>query len=170
MTTEQAIVLGFIAAAFVFGWLARAMTEWASRSRRRAKATAKLTERVESAADESRRELERAIRAYHATVARHLGDDGVEQGSADGTLDTLAQALYALALAVGHASSEVQQDLPLAARLRQTGSELRTLAQEVLAYSTQPDPVPNGMFDRLEQQLTTAVSTLLVPATEARPA
>jgi hypothetical protein len=169
MTTEQGIVLGFIAAAFVFGWLARVLTEWASRSRRRNEAVVMLTDRVESAADESRRELERAIRAYHATVASHLSDNAADAGQGDGSLETLAHALYALALAVGHASGAVQQDLPLAGQLRQTGSELRSLAEDVMAYSSQPE-VPNGVFDRLEQQLTSAASTLLVPATAARPA
>jgi NAD(P)-dependent dehydrogenase (short-subunit alcohol dehydrogenase family) len=157
MTTEQGIVFGFIAAAFLFGWLARAGTEWATRSRRRAEAADKLAERVESAADESRRELERAIRAYHATV------------SDKGTLESLAQALYALALAVGHASGEVEHDLPLAGRLRQTGEELRNLAQDVMTYSSAPQ-IPTGVLDQLEQLLGSAVSTLLVPATEGRPA
>jgi hypothetical protein len=157
MTTEQAIVFGFIAAAFLFGWLARAGMEWASRSRRRSEAADRLSERVESAAEETRRELERAIRAYHATVSR------------EGTLDSLAHALYALALAVGHASDEVEQDLPLAERLRKTGAELRVLAEDVMAASTAPE-VPTGVLDRLEQELGSAVSTLLVPATAARPA
>ena len=104
----------------------------------------------------TRAELEHAIRAYHATV------------SDAGTLENLAQALYALALAVGHASGEVDQALPLANRLRQTGEELRALAQDVMVYSTAQE-VPTGLLDRLEQQLGSAVSALLVPATEARP-
>ena len=157
MTTEQAIVFGFIAAAFLFGWLARAGMEWAGRSKRRAEASERLTERVDSAAEESRRELERAIRAYHATVSQ------------EGTLDSLAHALYALALAVGHASDEVEHDLLLAERLRETGAELRALAQDVIAAPTAPE-IPSGVLDRLEQELGSAVSTLLVPPTAARPA
>ncbi len=157
MTTEQAIVFGFIAAAFLFGWVARAGMEWSSRSRRRSEASDRLSERVDGAAEETRRELERAIRAYHATVSR------------EGTLDSLAYALYALALAVGHASDEVEQDLPLAERLRKTGVELRALAEDVMAASAAPE-VPTGVLDRLEQELGSAVSTLLVPATAARPA
>jgi hypothetical protein len=155
MTTEQAIVFGFIATAFLFGWLARAGMEWASRARRRADAADKLSARVETAAEESRRELERAIRAYHATV------------SEKGTLENLAEALYALALAVGHASGEVDPSLPLANQLRRTGAELRGLALDVMAYSTAQE-VPIGLLDRLEQELGSAVSTLLVPATGAR--
>jgi hypothetical protein len=71
-------------------------------------------------------------------------------------------------LAVSHASGEVDPELPLAEQLRETGSELRSLAQDVVAYSAEPD-VPNRVFDRLEQELISAASTLLVPTAE-RPA
>jgi hypothetical protein len=78
VTREQLIVLSFIAAAFVAGWVARALTGLAAgKSRKRGEVGSGrppglIDERFEDALEESRRGIDRAIRAYHATVIRAL--------------------------------------------------------------------------------------------------
>jgi hypothetical protein len=169
VTTEQLIVLGFIAAAFLAGWLAHVVTAWAGRSRARAKVASVLSApaaRFEDAAHESRQELDRTIRAYNAAVGLSLKDDDSQADAGKGALEILAHALYALALAIGHASDEVEQGHPLAAELRESGAELRRLAQDVMLYTSEPE-VPNGVLDQLEQQLMSAASALL-PRSESQ--
>jgi hypothetical protein len=165
VTTEQLIVMGFIAGAFVIGWLARASIEWAGRRRRRTQAEVTLSAGVprhEELASDTREELDRAIRAYNAAVGLQLkdGESSIESGK--GALEILASSLYALSLSVRHASTEVSQDHPLARTLRDSGSELRRLAQDVLLYTSEPE-VPNGVLDQLEQELMSAASVLLTP-------
>jgi len=113
--------------------------------------------RFERAVGNSRRELERTIRAYHATVSSVLEDGGAEPPG-ESKLETLARALSALASAVDHASSELEEGDPLAARLRASGFELRELAFDVLLHS-QRDELPT-VFDELEQNLISAASTI----------
>ena len=70
MTKEQWIIVGFLAAAFVAGWLARSLSGW--RDRRRGDAgppAVVLDEDLERAVDATRAELDRAIRSYMAALA-----------------------------------------------------------------------------------------------------
>jgi hypothetical protein len=69
LTREQLIVLGFLVAAFVAGWVARALI--AARDRRGRSALP--DERVERSLDRSRRELQRAIDAYQTAVGGTSG-------------------------------------------------------------------------------------------------
>jgi hypothetical protein len=112
----------------------------------------------ERAVGDSRRKLERAIRAYHATVSSAL-EDGDGDRPREPQLEILARALSALASAVDHAATELDANDPLAARLRASGLELRELALDVLAHS-QREELPT-VFDDLEQNLISAASTIL---------
>lgn len=72
MTSEQLIVLGVLAAAFVAGWTVRAVI--ARLDRRSAPAAGAPPEAaVERAVEETRRELDGAIRKYLSTVAFSIG-------------------------------------------------------------------------------------------------
>jgi hypothetical protein len=172
VTNEQIIILALFAAAFLAGWVTHALTAAASR-RLRAPApsnrnalvpvtlAAPTADRFEAAVDESRRELERAIRAYHTTVTLSL-EDGGPASSPPTSLDVLVRALAALSIAVEHASRELEGDNALATKLHATGSELRLLAQEVLLHEADAE-LPPTIFDRLEQHLTTAAAVILAP-------
>jgi hypothetical protein len=73
VTREQLIVVGFIAGAFVAGWLVRALTGDRGRDRPGPGGQlGPLDEQLHSALEESWGALERALRAYHATVALAL--------------------------------------------------------------------------------------------------
>lgn len=191
MTNEQIIVLALFAAAFLAGWVTHALTAAASRRLRAPApivrigaaeaADAAFDVRFKAAVDESRRELERAIRAYHTTVTLSLDGDGngkangkaygKEHGKEHGkaasspptSLDVLVRALAALSIAVEHASRELEGDDALATKLHATGSELRLLAQEVLLHEADAE-LPPTIFDRLEQHLTSAAAVILAPA------
>ena len=180
MTTEQAIILAFLAAAFVAGWIARALV---GAVRREAGPAGREPEAIvpaprseeavhspppESAVPfpiprgavlESRHELARAIRAYHAAVVRTLRN-GKYEGSGESTLEALAGALVALSRAVDHASAEMEGAHPLTERLQSTGVELRRLADDVMRHSRERE-VPAGVLDQLEQHLISAASMLL---------
>jgi hypothetical protein len=115
-------------------------------------------DRFERAVGDSKRELERAIRAYHATVSSVL-EDGDAGSPGERKLEILARALSALASAVDHASGELDEGDPLAARLRASGLELRELALDVLVRS-QREELPT-VFDELERNLISAATTIL---------
>ena len=69
MTEEQLIVLGFLVAAFVVGWLARALIGRRD-GRAQAAAPAEVSrEQLEQAVEATRKELDRAIRSHVAAVA-----------------------------------------------------------------------------------------------------
>jgi hypothetical protein len=78
VTREQLIVLGFIAAAFVAGWVTRALTGLAVRGRRNPEEARTdrrpglLDARLEDALEKDSRRIDRAIRAYHDTVVHAL--------------------------------------------------------------------------------------------------
>jgi hypothetical protein len=91
VTREQIIVLGFIAAAFLAGWVARALIGLAAR--RRADRHALLDERLEGSFDERRRELDRALQAYHGTVARALGGRDAVDADEAGPATDVGEAL-----------------------------------------------------------------------------
>ena len=181
MTNEQIIVLALFAGAFLAGWVTHALTAAASRRLRAPAPTVRIGAaeaadaafdvRFKAAVDESRRELERAIRAYHTTVTLSLDGDGNGNGKEHGkaasspatSLDVLVRALAALSIAVEHASRELEGDDTLATKLHATGSELRLLAQEVLLHEADAE-LPPTIFDRLEQHLTSAAAVILAPA------
>jgi hypothetical protein len=122
----------------------------------------------EHAVGDSRRELGRAIRVYHATVSSALEDGGAERPG-ESKLEILARALLALAGAVDHAATELDEADALAARLRVNGLELRELALDVLVHS-QKDELPS-VFDELEQNLiSTAAAILSTPRRQPQPA
>jgi hypothetical protein len=82
VTREQLIVLAFIAAAFVVGWLTRALTGLAVEKRRDRKEALTggrpwlFDQRFKDALERDRRRIERAVRTYHETVVRALtGED-----------------------------------------------------------------------------------------------
>jgi hypothetical protein len=170
VTSEQAIVLGFIAAAFVVGWLTGALIGRGSKQASPPDAgSIQVPEgvqallpavRLQGAVDESRRELDRAIRAYHAAIALWLEDGRARELVGEETLAALARSVYALAMAVGHAAEELAFDDPRADALRESGSDLRRLAEDVMLGSAERED-PAGVFDRLEQQLMTAASAIL---------
>ena len=74
MTEEQLIVLGFLAAAFVVGWLARALIGRRDRDRSGTEpaAAAVTEEQLRRAVEATRQELDRAIRSHVAAVALSL--------------------------------------------------------------------------------------------------
>ena len=74
MTEEQLIVLGFLAAAFVAGWLARALIGRRDRDRSATEpaAAAVTEEQLLRAVETTRQELDRAIRSHVAAVALSL--------------------------------------------------------------------------------------------------
>jgi hypothetical protein len=114
--------------------------------------------RFELAVGTTRRELERTIRAYHATVSSTLENGGVH-GPREAKLETLARALLALASAIDRASSELDGSDPIAPTLRASGLELRELALDVLVHA-QEEELPT-VFDELEQHLISAASAIL---------
>jgi hypothetical protein len=74
VTEEQLIVLGFLAAAFVVGWLARALIGRRDRVRPGTEpaAAAVTEEQLRRAVEATRQELDRAIRSHVAAVALSL--------------------------------------------------------------------------------------------------
>jgi hypothetical protein len=123
-------------------------------------------DRLARAVGDSRRELGRAIRAYHATVSSALERGGPERPR-ESELEALARALSALASAVDHAATELDERDSLAVRLSATSLDLRELALDVLARS-QREELPT-VFDELEQNLIAAASAIL-STTHPQPA
>jgi len=84
VTREQWIVIGFLAAAFVAGWLARALLGRRDRKPPDGRPPAVvLDEHLERAVEATRKELDRAIRSHFAAVAVSLRakDPGGTQGN-----------------------------------------------------------------------------------------
>jgi hypothetical protein len=118
-------------------------------------------DRFERAISDGKRQLKRAIRAYHTTVSRTLA--GAEMNnSGKSQLETLARSLSALAGAVDYAVTELDERDPLAARLRTSSLELRELALDVVAHSRREELAT--IFDELEQNLISVASTILSTA------
>jgi hypothetical protein len=69
LTEEQLIVLGFLAAAFAVGWLARALIGRRERRDRSAAPAEVSPEHLQQAVEATRKELDRAIRSHVAAVA-----------------------------------------------------------------------------------------------------
>jgi hypothetical protein len=73
VTKEQLIVIGFLAAAFVTGWLARALIARGDRGPVGRQSAAVLSdEDLERAVEATRKELDRAVRSHVAAVALSL--------------------------------------------------------------------------------------------------
>jgi hypothetical protein len=192
VTTEQLIILGFLALAFLAGWIARAlvgrvvsrlgqgaasgheaMVEAADATQKLAPAHVPesplpVARDFKTAVRLSRDELARAVRAYHAAVIRTFrgGDDGQ---SGQSSLEALSVALVSLARAVDHEARALGAEQALTARLQSTGVELRRLADDVMRHSRQQD-VPAGVFDQLEQHLISTASMILEPGRLQRQA
>ena len=98
MTREQMIVLGFFVAAFVAGWLARALIgrrdrQHAVGQEERAPAPV-LDERIDRALDASREQLDRAIRSYVSNLVFSLTGRAAPDGARpDGLVDEVSAAL-----------------------------------------------------------------------------
>jgi hypothetical protein len=191
VTTEQLIILGFLAAAFVAGWIAHALVGTA-RARtgspgglppmspgpafrlpnvgfeerlrvdrrdalRSAAIDAPPARGFEGATRDSREELARANRAYHAAVVGSLRDEDGRSGQA--VFEVLATALAALSGAVDHASGELDPFDPVAGKLRGTAADLRRLADDVMRHARERE-LPTPILDRLEQHLISAASVI----------
>jgi hypothetical protein len=81
VTTEQTIVLGVLAAAFVAGWGVRALIGHLDRKSETSEAP--IEEGVDRAVEESRQDLDRAIRSYVSALATSISDPApaAEQGA-----------------------------------------------------------------------------------------
>jgi hypothetical protein len=174
MTTEQIIILAFLAAAFLAGWAVRSLVELARR-RDVGPAAAELPSSsgdgavdangargVETNGDrrahaDVRDQVRRAIRAYHGAIVHSLpnGDESIA-GARD--LERLAGALVALSRAVGQSAEELRGNESLRARLERLAGELRTLGDEVMVHARGAE-LPPSVLDRLEQHLISAAST-----------
>jgi hypothetical protein len=183
VTTEQLIILGFLALAFLAGWIARALVgrvvsrlsskepvaapesasheTTASASHGTSEIAPTSARDFKSAVRLSRDELARAVRAYHAAVVRTFRN-GADQRSGQSSLEALSVALVSLARAVDHEARALGPEQELTARLQSTGSELRRLADDVMQHSQRE--LPAGVFDQLEQHLISAASMILEPA------
>jgi hypothetical protein len=185
LTTEQIIILGFLALAFLAGWVARALVGGARHGRGYEPVTvanepesvqvasepepAPAAKSFEVAVHQSRDELGRAIRAYHSAVVRTLRN-GSGRDSGQESLEVLSGALVALSRAVDHESRVLEAEHPLTERLQRTGVELRRLADDVMRHSREQE-LPAGVFDQLEQHLISAASMILTPSRlQAHPA
>jgi hypothetical protein len=177
VTTEQLIILGFLALAFLAGWIARALVgRVVSRLSQKepvpvpvpapAPAPARgspipAKREIKAAVRLSRDELTRAVRAYHAAVVRTFRN-GADGQSGQSSLEALSVALVSLAGAVDHEARALGPEQELTARLQSTGSELRRLADDVMQHSQRE--LPAGVFDQLEQHLISAASMILEPS------
>jgi MoxR-like ATPase len=172
LTTEQLIILGFLALAFLAGWIARALVgRVVNRLSPKGPVPAPASERSEIAPPDardfkaavrlSRDELARAVRAYHAAVVRTFRN-GADGQSGQSSLEALSVALVSLARAVDHEARALGPEQELTARLQSTGSELRRLADDVMQHSQRE--LPAGVFDQLEQHLISAASMILEPS------
>jgi hypothetical protein len=182
MTTEQGIILGFLAAAFVAGWIAHALLVWARSSREQVRTVAPTVDEVprtvykapptvdevpqlhssqprfEHAVHGSRDELARATRAYHAAVVGSLEANG--RAADKSAFEALAGSLLALARSVDHASQKLDAQHPLRLKLHRMGDDLRRLADDVTRHSRERE-IPAPVFDRLEQHLFSAAAMIL---------
>jgi hypothetical protein len=69
VTKEQWIIVGLLAAAFVAGWVARAVSGRRDRSQRGAETPVVFDQHLERAVEATRKELDRAIRSHLAALA-----------------------------------------------------------------------------------------------------
>ena len=94
MTKEQWIVVGFLAAAFVAGWVARSLSGWRERRRGHPDPPAVvLDEDLEQAVDATRAELDRAIRSYMAALALTVRGGQEERPAAEPLAEEVSAAL-----------------------------------------------------------------------------
>jgi hypothetical protein len=94
VTKEQWIIVGFLAAAFVAGWLARSLSGW--RERRRGGSdlpTMVLDEDLQRSVDATRAELDRAIRSYMAALAVSVRARETEPAEPDSLTAEVSAAL-----------------------------------------------------------------------------
>jgi hypothetical protein len=95
VTKEQWIIIGFLAAAFVAGWLARALTGRRDRSPSTGPQSPAvvLEEDLERAVEATRKELDRAIRSYSAALALLIRARDPGKAQADPLADEVSVAL-----------------------------------------------------------------------------
>jgi len=96
MTEEQLIVIGFLAAAFVAGWIARALIarrDRADRADAEATAAAIPAEQLERAVEATREELDRAIRSHLTAIALSLHSDDGEAAATSELAEEVSAAL-----------------------------------------------------------------------------
>jgi hypothetical protein len=94
VTKEQWIVVGFLAAAFVAGWLARALAGRREREPRGADPPAVvLDEDLERAVDATRAELDQAIRSYMAALALMVRADEQQRAGSEPLAEEVSAAL-----------------------------------------------------------------------------
>ena len=140
------------------GWLTHALTAERQPPPDEPGARGTPADRFERAIGDGKRQLARAIRAYHTTISRGLENPDLD-GARGSQLETLARALSALASAVDYAAVELDERDPLATRLRTSSVQLRELALDVVAR-THREELPT-VFDELEQNLISVASTIL---------
>jgi hypothetical protein len=164
VTTEQAIILALLAAAFVAGWLTHAVTE--ARTREETKPRPKTphlrpearVSLADGAVRRSRQELDRAVLAYQSAVVASV-QNGNGGGSSKMSFERLAGALVGLVAALDRAAEELRTHHPLAEQLREAGLELKRLANAVRLHARDRE-LPTGICDQLEQHLLSAASSI----------
>jgi hypothetical protein len=96
VTTEQLIIIGFLAAAFVFGWIARALIARRDRDQPDGPMPApERDERLERAIDATREELDRAIYSHVTSVALSLNSQNVSPDGGEPVAGELAEEVTA---------------------------------------------------------------------------
>jgi hypothetical protein len=94
VTKEQWIIIGLLAAAFVAGWLARALSGRRDRRPRGAEFPAVLSEEdLERAVEATRKELDRAVRSYMAALALSRRAGGAGSATPDPLSEEVSAAL-----------------------------------------------------------------------------
>ena len=187
VTSEQAIILALIAAAFVSGWIVHALTgEHAEPEGSEAAEPAPEPEPVPfvveagangranghevvlaDAVDNSREALDRAVTDYHAAVALWLREGDASTAS-HAMFSFFGHDVVQLAHAVEDVSDVLAED-PLCDELRTSGSELRRLGQEMI-MCPRGTRLPPEILDRSEDSLLSAASAISVCAGARRPA
>jgi hypothetical protein len=179
VTSEQAIILAVIAAAFVGGWIVHALTGGpAEHGADPAEPEPLLLEAevngrangevvLADAVDHSREALDRAVTDYHAAVALWLRDGDASTAS-DAMFSLFGHDAVRLAHAVEDVSDVLAED-PLCDELRTSGSELRRLGQEMIMLP-RATTLPPEILDRSEDSLISAASAISVCAGARGPA
>lgn len=94
MTKEQWIIIGFLAAAFVFGWFARALSGRRDRRPPGPEPPAVVRgEDLDRSVEATRKELERAIRSYMAALALAQRSRPPGEGQVDPLAEEVSAAL-----------------------------------------------------------------------------
>jgi hypothetical protein len=182
VTSEQAIILALIAAAFVSGWIVHALTgEHAEQEGSEAAEPEPAPVVVEAGAngranghevvladavDNSREALDRAVTDYHAAVALWLRE-GDASAASHAMFSFFGHDVVQLAHAVEDVSDVLAED-PLCDELRTNGSELRRLGQEMI-MCPRGTRLPPEILDRSEDSLLSAASAISVCAGARRP-